>query len=226
MYIDLSNIRGMGELEDFMKNARKKRQGYITKDSAFLSVAAIMSMRSKDPDTQNGACIVDQNDRILSVGYNGLPLGCSDDDFPWNRHEEQSYMEKIPYVIHAENNAISNCPHRHDLVGSRMYLYSERGYFPCSFCAQAIINARIKAVIMATVRFEPTDRYDWRPTIKMFQHCGIDMFVGCYSMGDVRSSGTFKDMSVRFAKVAELSAGLENEAESQKHENQAPQQDK
>ena len=85
-----------------------KREGYISWDEYFMGVALLAAMRSKDPNTQVGACIVDGNNRILSTGYNGFPHGCSDDEFPWDREGEDQNCTKYPFVVHAELNAILN----------------------------------------------------------------------------------------------------------------------
>ena len=84
-----------------------KRTDYITWDEYFMGVAKLSGMRSKDPSTQVGACIVSQDNKILSMGYNGFPIGCSDDEFPWDKNggEEDT---KYPYVTHSELNAILN----------------------------------------------------------------------------------------------------------------------
>lgn len=62
-----------------------KRKDYISWDEYFMGVAKLSALRSKDPNTQVGACIVSNDNKILSMGYNGLPRGCSDDEFPWCR---------------------------------------------------------------------------------------------------------------------------------------------
>ena len=85
----------------------EKRSGYISWDEYFMGVAQLAAMRSKDPSTQVGCCIVDEQNRILSTGYNGFPQGCDDDEFPWGRDESQGET-KYPYVVHGELNAILN----------------------------------------------------------------------------------------------------------------------
>ena len=62
-----------------------KRTGYISWDEYFIGVALLSGQRSKDPATQVGACIVNQQNKIVGAGYNGLPIGCNDDDFPWDK---------------------------------------------------------------------------------------------------------------------------------------------
>ena len=85
-----------------------KREDYLSWDEYFMGIAILSSYRSKDPNTQVGACIVNNNNRIMSMGYNGFPAGCSDDEFPWER-QGCDYDTKYPYVCHAELNAILNC---------------------------------------------------------------------------------------------------------------------
>ena len=116
-----------------------KRDDYISWDEYFMGVAMLAARRSKDPNTQVGACIVSQDHIIISTGYNGMPKGCSDDEFPWERVGEQT---KYPYVVHAELNAILNANGR-DLRGSKLYV----ALFPCNECAKAIIQSGIKEVV-------------------------------------------------------------------------------
>ena len=85
-----------------------KRTDYITWDEYFMAVAKLAGMRSKDPNTQVGACIVSSDHKILSIGYNGFPMGCSDDEYPWEREGEDPLLTKYPYVAHGELNAILN----------------------------------------------------------------------------------------------------------------------
>ena len=124
-----------------------KREGYISWDEYFMGVALLAAQRSKDPSTQVGACIVDENNRILSTGYNGFPKGCSDDDFPWNRDESLGET-KYQFVVHAELNAILNTRGK-SLVGSRVYV----GLFPCNECAKSIIQAGIREVIYLSDKY-------------------------------------------------------------------------
>ena len=127
-----------------------KRADYINWDEYFMGVAMLAARRSKDPSTQVGACIVSQDNIIISTGYNGMPKGCSDDEFPWNREGEDT---KYPYVVHAELNAILNSNGR-DLRGSRIYV----ALFPCNECAKAIIQSGIREVIYLS------DKYAHTPT--------------------------------------------------------------
>jgi dCMP deaminase len=127
-----------------------KRENYISWDEYFMGVALLAAERSKDPNTQVGACIVDENNRILSTGYNGFPRGCSDDIFPWNRNEEDGET-KYPFVVHAELNAILNARGK-SLSGSKVYV----ALFPCNECAKAIIQAGISEVIYLSDKYHDT----------------------------------------------------------------------
>ena len=128
-----------------------KREDYISWDEYFMGVAILAGKRSKDPNTQVGACIVDNDNKILSQGYNGLPSGCSDDEFPWSR-EGDTLETKYPYVVHAELNAILNSRGR-DLSGSKIYV----DLFPCNECAKAIIQSGIKEVVYLSDKYKDTD---------------------------------------------------------------------
>ena len=128
-----------------------KREDYITWNEYFMGIAILAGKRSKDPSTQVGACIVDKDNKILSQGYNGLPLGCSDDEFPWER-EGEALDTKYPYVVHAELNAILNSKGR-DLSGAKIYV----DLFPCNECAKAIIQSGIKEVVYLSDKYKDTD---------------------------------------------------------------------
>lgn len=125
-----------------------KRQDYISWDEYFMGVALLASCRSKDPNTQVGACIVSPENIILSTGYNGFPVGCSDDEYPWEREGEQT---KYPYVVHAELNAILNASGK-SLRNARLYV----DLFPCNECAKAIIQSGIREVIYLSDKYADT----------------------------------------------------------------------
>lgn len=116
-----------------------------------MGVALLAAKRSKDPGTQVGACIVNNANKIMSVGYNGFPLGCSDDDFPWDRKAESEYDAKYLYVCHAELNAILN-NRGGDLEGAKIYV----ALFPCNECAKAIIQSGIKEIIYISDKYADT----------------------------------------------------------------------
>ncbi len=127
-----------------------KRQDYITWDEYFMGVAMLSSMRSKDPNTQVGACIVSEDNKILSMGYNGFPQGCSDDEFTWSR-EGEAEDNKYLYTTHSELNAILNY-RGGSLEGAKLYV----SLFPCNECAKAIIQAGIKTVIYDSDKYKDT----------------------------------------------------------------------
>lgn len=130
--------------------ALKKRNDYITWDEYFMGVALLSARRSKDPSTQVGACIVNDKNKIVGAGYNGLPMGCDDDEFPWEKQGE--FLEtKYPYICHAELNAILNNIGM-DLRGCKIYT----ALFPCNECAKAIIQSGITEVIYLSDKYEGT----------------------------------------------------------------------
>jgi dCMP deaminase len=126
-----------------------KRDNYISWDEYFMGVALLAAQRSKDPNTQVGACIVSENNIILSTGYNGFPAGCSDDEYPWDREGSET---KYPYVVHAELNAILNANGK-SLSGAKIYV----ALFPCNECAKAIIQSGVKEVIYLSDKYADTD---------------------------------------------------------------------
>ena len=146
----------------------QKRQDYISWDEYFMGVSILSGMRSKDPNTQVGACIVGKDHRILSMGYNGFPNGCSDEDFPWDR-EGDPLKIKYPYVTHSELNAILNY-RGGSLEGSTLYV----SLFPCNECAKAIIQAGIRTVVY------DCDKYNGTPmnlaAKKMFDAAGVTYY--------------------------------------------------
>ena len=120
-----------------------KRSDYISWDEYFMGVAHLSGMRSKDPNTQVGACIVSPDNKILSMGYNGFPKGCSDDEFPWERENANDRnLTKYPFVTHSELNAILNY-RGGSLEGTKLYV----SLFPCNECAKAIIQSGIKRIV-------------------------------------------------------------------------------
>ncbi|MBP3392350.1 MAG: dCMP deaminase family protein [Clostridia bacterium] len=128
-----------------------KREDYLKWDEYFMGIALLSSQRSKDPSTGVGACIVDANNRILSLGYNGMPFGCSDDEYPWDR-EGEPLETKYIYVCHAELNAILNY-NGGPLKGARIYTT----LFPCNECTKSIIQKGISEVIYLSDKYADTD---------------------------------------------------------------------
>ena len=129
----------------------KKRQDYISWDEYFMGVALLSAKRSKDPSTQVGACIVNEKNKIVGAGYNGLPVGCDDDEFPWEKQGE-FLLTKYPYICHAELNAILNNIGM-DLHGCEIYT----ALFPCNECSKAIIQSGITEVIFLSDKYAGND---------------------------------------------------------------------
>ena len=145
-----------------------KRKDYISWDEYFMGVSYLSGMRSKDPNTQVGACIVSEDNKILSMGYNGFPTGCHDEDFPWEREGEFTEV-KYAYVTHSELNAILNY-RGGSLTGAKLYV----SLFPCNECAKAIIQSGITTVIYAD------DKYSGTPSDlaakRMFDAAGVSYY--------------------------------------------------
>lgn len=127
-----------------------KRTDYISWDEYFMGVAMLSGMRSKDPNTQVGACIVSEDNKILSMGYNGFPMGCSDDEFPWCR-EGEPLNNKYFYTTHSELNAILNY-RGGSLEGAKIYV----SLFPCNECAKAIIQSGIRTIVYDCDKYADT----------------------------------------------------------------------
>ena len=144
-----------------------KREGYLCWDDYFMSVALLSGKRSKDPNTQVGACIVNKNNVIESIGYNGLPKGCSDDEFPWEK-EGEMLNTKYPFVVHAELNAILNAQGK-DLSGCKIYV----ALFPCNECAKAIIQSGISEVVYLSDKYSNTDSV--KASKMMFKCAGVEL---------------------------------------------------
>lgn len=127
-----------------------KRDDYLSWDEYFMGIALLSAQRSKDSNTQVGACIVNQEHKIVSVGYNGMPTGCNDDDMPWER-EGDFLNTKYPFVCHAELNAILNRS-----AGSLQECSLYVTLFPCNECAKAIIQAGIKTLVYDCDKYAST----------------------------------------------------------------------
>ena len=125
------------------------RTDYISWDEYFMGVALLSAKRSKDPSTQVGACIVNENKRIVGIGYNGFPKGCDDKIFPWER-EGKFLTTKYAYVVHAEVNAILNSSA--NLEGATLYV----SLFPCNECAKVIIQSGIKHIVYMDDKYNGT----------------------------------------------------------------------
>ena len=141
-----------------------KRKDYISWKEYFMSIALLSAQRSKDSNTQVGACIVNDEHKIVSVGYNGMPIGCEDDEMPWEREGE--YLDtKYPFVCHAELNAILNC--NTDLHGCTLYVT----LFPCNECAKAIIQSGIRRVVYLDNKYAGTESI--LASERMFRMTGV-----------------------------------------------------
>lgn len=128
----------------------KRTSGVLTWDEYFMGLAHLSALRSKDPHTQVGACIVDENHRVVSVGYNGFPSGVSDDEFPWSR-EGGVLNSKYAFVVHAELNAILNA--QRPVRGCTLYV----SLFPCNECAKAIIQSGIRQIVYESDKYNGSD---------------------------------------------------------------------
>ena len=122
----------------------------ITWDEYFMGLAHLSALRSKDPNTQVGACIVDADNKVVSIGYNGMPRGCSDNEFPWER--EGGFLDtKYAFVVHAELNAILNSPR--PVKDCTLYV----SLFPCNECAKAIIQSGIRRIVYESDNYNGVD---------------------------------------------------------------------
>ncbi|XP_062933487.1 deoxycytidylate deaminase isoform X1 [Cynocephalus volans] len=130
----------------------KKRDDFLEWPEYFMAVAFLSAQRSKDPNSQVGACIVNAENKIVGIGYNGMPNGCSDDLLPWRRTAENKLDTKYPYVCHAELNAIMN-KNSADVKGCSIYV----ALFPCNECAKLIIQAGIREVIFMSDKYHDSD---------------------------------------------------------------------
>lgn len=143
-----------------------KRENVISWDEYFMGMAHLSALRSKDPSTQVGAVIVSSSNKVVSIGYNGLPKGCSDDAYPWER-EGDALETKYIYVVHAELNAILNSPL--PVTGCRIYV----SLFPCNECAKAIIQAGIVEIIYEDDKYAETDIV--KASKRMLKSAGVQL---------------------------------------------------
>ena len=150
-----------------MEKLNKQRKEYLSWDDFFMGVAKLAAKRSKDPNTQVGACIVSKDNRILSVGYNGTPNGFDDSEFPWDR-EGDELETKYLYVVHAERNAILNYRGSNkDLEGAKLYV----DLFPCNECAKLIIQSGIKEVIYLSDKYKDSENNI--ASRRLLDECGV-----------------------------------------------------
>ncbi|MFP4418182.1 MAG: deoxycytidylate deaminase [Fibrobacterota bacterium] len=165
-----------------------KRTDYLSWDEYFMGVALMSAQRSKDPNTQVGACIVNRKKKIVGVGYNGFPSGCSDDDLPWDR--EGCFLDtKYPYVCHAELNAVLNSISA-DLCGCSIYV----ALFPCNECAKVIIQSGISEVVYLSDKYADTDSV--KASKRMFDQAGVNyrkLITSCRSINIDFAAGLDND---------------------------------
>ena len=175
-----------------------KRKDYLMWDEFFMGIAKLSAGRSKDPNTQVGACIVSSDNRVLSAGYNGAPNSFSDDDFPWDR-EGKPLDTKYMYVCHAEANAIDNFRgYKKEFEGARIYV----DLFPCNECAKKIVQSGIKEVIYLSDKYADSD--STKASKFIFDKCGVK-----YRMMDKKYQKTLKislepDKTIEYIKNNEV----------------------
>ena len=141
-----------------------KKKDYLKWDEYFMGIALLSAERSKDPSTCVGACIVSEDNKILSVVYNGMPIGCSDDEFPWEK-EGAALDTKYLYVCHAEMNAILNYTGSH-MKGAKLYVT----LFPCNECTKALVQKGISEIIYMSDKYGETDSV--KASKRMFEATG------------------------------------------------------
>lgn len=150
-----------------------KRKEVVTWDEYFMGLAHLSAKRSKDPSTQVGAVIVSVEHRVVGIGYNGFPNGCSDDEFPWGR-EGDFGQTKYPFVVHAELNAILNSTQ--NLKGCSIYV----SLFPCNECAKAIIQSGIARIVYESDKYAETDGV--KASKRMLAAAGVELVQLPYSI--------------------------------------------
>ncbi|XP_054721900.1 deoxycytidylate deaminase-like [Uloborus diversus] len=158
---DLHVDKSVDALQKGESSQQTDNNWFLPQEDFFMSVCNLTAARSKDPVTKVGACIIDKDNKIVSVGYNGMPLGISDCDLPWTKNNQTMYMNKYPYVCHAEMNAIMNGK-RNDFKNCTIFVNK----FPCSDCAKMIIQAGVKHVVYSQKKPEPPEVFI--PASKMF----------------------------------------------------------
>jgi len=169
----------------------------INWDEFFMGIAALASLRSKDPSTKHGACIINKEKRIISVGYSGMPLG-DDKNYPWEKEAKERENTKYPYVLHAELNAIFNAST--PLKECVIYIFSERKYLPCSECMKAIVQVGIKEVVLADAINTNTAEYNWKPTLHMEKVSGVKIRI----IGRNNSKNSFIKIAEEFNNMLKI----------------------
>lgn len=139
----------------------------ISWDEYFMGIALLSAKKSKDPSTQVGACIVDDDNKVVSIGYNGMPKGLDESQLSWNKNEDLD--SKYLYVCHAEFNAILNTRNGSTLKGCRLYVT----LFPCNECAKAIIQTGIKEIVYLDNKYE--EHLETRASLKLLTLAGVNI---------------------------------------------------
>jgi dCMP deaminase len=165
-------------------------------DELFMGIAALASRRSKDPSTKHGACIVDDEHKVISIGYNGMISG-NDVDYTWSRESVDGFS-KYDFVVHSEENAIINATR--SVKGSIMYIYSEKRYLPCKDCMKLMGQSKIKEVVLTDSIDTNTDKYDWRATLYIAKIEKIKIRL----IGDKESQEAFLKISEDFKTMARM----------------------
>lgn len=137
----------------------------INWDEYFMGMAKLSALRSKDPNTKVGACIVDPDHKVVSNGYNGMPRGVDETKISWNKGE--GLDSKYLYVCHAEFNAILNTRNGAALKGCTLYVT----LFPCNECTKAIIQTGIKEVVYGNDKYHDTT--ETTASRKMLELAGV-----------------------------------------------------
>ncbi len=137
----------------------------INWDEYFMGIALLSALRSKDPNTKVGACIVDSDHKVVSIGYNGMPRGIDEEKISWNKGE--GLDSKYLYVCHAEFNAILNTRNGSALNGCTLYV----SLFPCNECAKAIIQTGIKEIVYLDNKYE--DQTETKASKLMLDLAGV-----------------------------------------------------
>ena len=146
-----------------------EREDFLSWDEYFMALAEICALRSKDPSTRVGACLVDENNKVIALGYNGMPIGCEDKKMPWGKDEKEYLNNKYPFVCHAELNAILNSKGK---IFKTAVLYTT--LFPCNECAKAIIQSGIEKIIYKENKYKDKDSFI--AAKKMFDLSGVKYF--------------------------------------------------
>ena len=144
---------------------KKMIKADISWDEYFMGIAYLSSLRSKDPNTKVGACIVDSDHKVVSIGYNGMPRGLDEEKLSWNKND--GLDNKYLYVCHAEFNAILNTRNGSALKDCTLYVT----LFPCNECSKAITQSGIKELVYAENKYE--NELSTQASLKLLTLAGI-----------------------------------------------------